>query len=182
MNKEKEKINIKKYEELHNRFKEVKENYDLIIQNIQDIIYRANTKGYVTYISPQVRQLGFAEDFFIGKRVDEIVLPEDREKLMSNFLETIQTGKDITTRFRFKGKNNEIYWFEEKGSIIKDQSDNVIGIIGVLRNITRRVEAEKKLEEKIKKLERINSLIVGREQKMIKLKEKIKSLQQEIKG
>jgi hypothetical protein len=65
MSEEKEKINIKKYEELHNRFKEVKENYNLIIQNIQDIIYKADTKGYVTYISPQVRQLGFAEDFFI---------------------------------------------------------------------------------------------------------------------
>jgi len=78
-------------------------------------------------------------------------------------------------------------------SIRKDQEKNIIGYFLALLDISERkkfreeltrqvTEKTKELQGKIKELEKINRLTVGRELKMIELKKEIKTLKEELNG
>ena len=78
-------------------------------------------------------------------------------------------------------------------SIRRDQENNIIGYFLALLDISERkkfreeltrqvTEKTKELQGKIKELEKINRLTVGRELKMIELKKEIKTLKEELNG
>ena len=61
-------------------------------------------------------------------------------------------------------------------SLIYDAAGQVVGAIESLRDITERKRMEEKLRRNLEELERFNKLAVGRELKMIQLKEEINEL------
>ncbi len=59
---------------------------------------------------------------------------------------------------------------------LKDAEGNVTGIVGFAVDITERKQAEEALQKSMAELERFTRLAVGRELKMIKLKQEVKQL------
>ena len=72
-------------------------------------------------------------------------------------------------------KDGEQIIVDIKGKAVKMQGQNLI--LGIVRDVTDRKKIEEELKEKNKELEKINSLAVGRELKMIELKKEIKELE-----
>jgi len=64
--------------------------------------------------------------------------------------------------------------------IRKDETGEYIGYFFALVDLTEIKEKEKELREKVEELETFNKLAVGRELKMIKLKEEIKELKNQL--
>ncbi|MDD4354196.1 MAG: PAS domain S-box protein, partial [Candidatus Nanoarchaeia archaeon] len=143
---------IKKYEE---ELKKNEEKYRNLIENSNDIVISLDLNGRLTYISPQVLNYGLSPNNLIGKNFAEIVHPQDAKNLMNELKLTISTGKEFPSRFRIINDKRKIYWFEEFGKIVKDNSGKVIGIQSILRDITSRKEIEdslKQSEERFKSL------------------------------
>lgn len=63
-----------------------------------------------------------------------------------------------------------------RGYPVFDENKQVIGLIEFGQRITEHKKAENELKEKIKELERFNRIMVGRENKMIELKQEINDL------
>jgi PAS domain S-box-containing protein len=79
--------------------------------------------------------------------------------------------------------SDEVFWRKDGTSFPVEytstpiyEKDRLAGAVVTFANITERKQAEELLGEKIADLEKMNSLMVGRELKMIELKEKIKDL------
>jgi PAS domain S-box-containing protein len=128
---------------------ESEEKYRTLTENTGDILFSADIRGFVTYVSPQVGKYGFILPDIIGKPLLNFVHPDDRSKVMDNLSRELLEGAQFTSTFRVLDKNGKVHWFEENSSLRKDTSGNPLGIYGVLRDITER----KKVEEALVKSE-----------------------------
>ncbi len=131
-----------------------------IIDTIQDIVYRIDTEGLVTFISDSIRQYGYEPDELVGKNITEIIHPEDREKAKFKIDER-RSGDRRTREFeiRLLTKNKNEIKFEFKESAItsipsfeisaeglydidQDGRKKYIGTQGVARDISKRKSVE----------------------------------------
>ena len=65
-------------------------------------------------------------------------------------------------------------------SVPMRKGDAVVGAVVVFRDITERKKAEAALKEYVADLERFNRLVIGREERMIQLKEEINGLTEKL--
>ncbi|WP_186441583.1 PAS domain S-box protein [Desulfamplus magnetovallimortis] len=66
-------------------------------------------------------------------------------------------GKSAEFEFRAKRKNGEIFQSEHTVSMLKDEAGNPLGIVSVIRDISKRKQAEIILEETLADLEKSNA-------------------------
>ena len=65
---------------------------------------------------------------------------EDDKKILA-------TGEDSQYISEFPMENGESLYFEIKKSAVRDENGNIIGIVGIVDNVSERVRLEKKVEE-----------------------------------
>lgn len=64
---------------------------------------------------------------------------EDDKKILA----TVEDSQYIN---EFPMENGESLYFEIKKSAVRDENGNIIGIVGIVDNVTERVRLEKKVE------------------------------------
>ena len=136
------------------------------------------------YLSDQwFRQLGYNR-LDLEEQEDPLMYlmhPDDRagfEQAIENYS---RGNKDIYSQeFRLKASNGSWKWILSRGRILERyHSGELRRLIGVHLDMTASKEAAQELQENLDELERFNRLVVGRELKMIQLKEEINSLLEE---
>ncbi len=148
--------------------RESEERYRTIIENTSDIIYSADSDGTIRFVSKNLERYGYRPDEIIGRPLSDVLkiigVSEDRERVLSEFRETITTGREFPTIFRAKDRNGRGIWFEEHGKAIRGEGGEIRGAIGVIRDVTERMRAEEALktsETKYRELvENANSIIL----------------------
>ena len=122
--------------------------YRILAENTKDIIYQVDAEGIFTYVSPMISHYGYKQDDIIGHNLVEFIYPDDCEKLKNEFIETITTGREVVSEFRILTPQNCEVWLEENGKVLRDKEGRVIGVTGVLRDITDKKKAELALKER----------------------------------
>jgi PAS domain S-box-containing protein len=112
------------------------------VEDTTDIVYSMNTEGVILFISPQVRRYGFDEKDIVGRRCLELVHEEDRERMGRELERTLRTGEEITSLFRVPAPRGDTVWIEGSGRPQHDDSGEVMGLTGVMRDVTKRTENE----------------------------------------
>ncbi|HRY29861.1 MAG TPA: PAS domain S-box protein, partial [Elusimicrobiota bacterium] len=127
--------------------RESEEKYRELTEQIHDIVYSVDPAGTITYISPQVARYGYTPGDLMSHGFLEFIVPEDRETVLRDFKETMATGVEHPTMVRILGRDGQAHWIEERGRLRRDASENVTGIVGVIRDITESRRAEAALRE-----------------------------------
>ena len=156
---------------------ESEEKYRNIIENIQEVFYRADLEGNLSMISPSgPKQMGYdSVDAMLGLNIAKTLyaVPEERDKFLK-----ILKEKGVVNDY-------EITLTKPDGTIVParlsshfyfDKSGNPLGVEGLVSNITERKAAEAEIRKKAEELEKFGKLAVGRELKMIELKKEINVL------
>ncbi|NMW21225.1 MAG: PAS domain S-box protein [Chlorobiaceae bacterium] len=120
-----------------------------IAEQISEIIFVTDQSGITTYASPAVETItGYKPNEVIGHRFIEFLAEEDMEIAVSLFQEGLKTKKDYILEFRYRKKDGTIFYAELHVQYYENQ-----GFIGLLRDITNRKAAEKKLNDSVMQLE-----------------------------
>jgi len=136
--------------------------YRSLVESTVDVPCNVGADGVIRYVGPQVRTYGFAPDGLVGKQIFEVVLPDDREHVAADFKRALATGETFPTEFRVLAPDGTVYWFEEQSTMQRDEDGGITGLVGVLRNITKRKRAEQELQERERFLTRVmNSSLNG---------------------
>lgn len=94
--------------------------------------------------------------------------PADREKVMGI---AKQDGQVTDFKVRFKRKNGDAYW--TLMSLKHVEFAGQPGWLASVVDIEKQVKAESELQKKLDEIEQMNKLMVGRELKMVELKEQL---------
>lgn len=141
------------YEDITNQkiaekaLKRSEEQYRNLIENSKDIIFSVDNNGRFTYVSPQVEILGFTQDEMLETDILDLIITEDKERVMKDFALTFDSGCDLPTQFRMFDRHGKIRWFEDYGRVLRDDLGNIVGLTGILRDISDRKKAEIALTE-----------------------------------
>ncbi len=132
------------------------EKYRTLAENMYDIVYSADRNGILTYLSPQVEEYGIPPEDLIERSLLDAVHPDDREKLAKDFERTIGKGTEFISTFRILDSDGGVHWFEDFGRIQRGANGEILGVTGVLRDITERKNAEESLIHRDRILEAVS--------------------------
>jgi len=143
--------------------REQEERFRMITNNSQDVIWMLDNNLSITYISPAIEQLvGYPRDEYLAKPHTDIIAPPYYEVLMKALAEELEIEKlpekDLlrsrTIEVEQIRKGGKRIWVEMKISSIRDEENNMIGLLGFSRDITER----KKMEEELVRSYKLESL------------------------
>jgi PAS domain S-box-containing protein len=151
-------INAASYKKLQ----ESEERFRSLNENTPDIIFALNQEGIFSYVNPAMeRILGYSPAEVIGEKFMTFVKTGDEGKIKDLF-DSVWEGKkiipDILASFIAKDGKERI--FSAGGAPNFDSEGHVVGLVGILRDITEQTFLELRLRQ-AKKMEAIGTLAGG---------------------
>jgi PAS domain S-box-containing protein len=189
----------RKVEERTRELQESENRFRRLAENAQDVIYRMSLPdGSYEYMSPASTALfGYAPEEFYGspQLIRTVIHPDWLGYFEEQWSRLLHGDMPPTYEFAIIHKSGDIRWMNQRNILIRGEGGRIIAIEGIVTDITERKRSEEelrklneKLEERVRdrtaelenknrELERMNRLFVGRELKMVELKERIKELE-----
>ena len=127
--------------------KESEERNRAIIQNTNDWIWETDEQGKYCFCSDKiVKILGYAVDEIIGKTPFDMMPIEEGKRVRAIFQSHVETKRPIVELENWNlHKDGHLVCMLTNGSPKFDATGNLIGFLGVDKDITERKEAEKEL-------------------------------------
>lgn len=146
-------------------------NLQSILKTIPDIVFRLDTRGNFTFISPAIVKYLKSPESLLGRPIIELVAPEDRNKTQQRLTER-RTGEratvDLEIRLLLTKEDSESvethrYFSLSAEGIYRPEGSNsnrFLGTQGIVKDITNRKRLEHQLIQ-AQKMEVIGSLAAG---------------------
>ena len=142
-----------------------------IFDGARDGIIVLDKTGKVVRINKYVQEIGgYTEDELVGKRIDvlEMVPPQSMAKILAAF-DKLEKGQDVPPyEIEVYLKTGEKRISEIHSSLAR-QRGRVVGIVGIMRDITERKRAEEELKQSF---ERLRSTMEGTVEALISTTER----------
>ncbi len=122
------------------------ERFRSLVENTSDTIWEIDSEGVYVYVSPRVRDLlGYEPVEIIGKTPFEFMPSTDSEKVKVDFNQ-FKTAKKPFMNYKsiFIHKSGYPVVLESSGEPILNDDNDVTGYRGIDRDVTERVQAEKR--------------------------------------
>jgi PAS domain S-box-containing protein len=177
--------------------------YRTLVNSLPDCIARFDADGRHTFVNDAItRAFGVTRDHFIGRTLRECAAPRKEEenallegKIRQAFEDAVPNRLEAEWQTVEGTRHYDIQHVPER-----DESGRVVGVLGIAHDITERKLAEEELhrlkdeleqrvrertaelEAKIAEIERLNKVFIGRELRMVELKERISELEERVAG
>src|SRR4051794_30848568 len=159
-----------------------------LIKNAPDPVFVSDLEGKSLEANAAVSELlGFRRDEVVEQSLPRFISEEETREFTAALREVVERGVTRNARLNPRAATGEVIPTSLNASALRDTDGNVIGAIGVLRDmrayeaVVRDLEESKtELQEKILDLEKFEEVVVGRELKMIALEKELENVQREI--
>ncbi len=158
---------ISKRKSVEDALKRRKDLYQLLAENVTDVIWVGDLHANLAYVSPSViRQSGFTVEEImadpakvINKKAFELALRAYREQLKHDE----EHGPDEEPNpmeLEVSHKDGHKIWTETHWSLLRDKDGPPVGIIGIVRDITERKRYEEALKRSESELRRLSQRVL----------------------
>jgi PAS domain S-box-containing protein len=122
--------------------------FAFIAEHTSDVIVRADADGRIRFVSQAVRRYGYAPEDLIDTRADWLVHPADAEALIKATQALLRGQIDPIARrqHRFRAADGAWVWMEGNPYIVFGAKGEVVEIVNIFRDVTRRRELEAQAE------------------------------------
>lgn len=159
-----------------------------LIEDAPDPVFVSDLEGKIIQANDAVSELlGFLKDEVLEQSLSRFISAEETREFTAALREVVERGVTRNARLNPRSASGEVIPTTLNASALRDPDGNVIGAIGILRDmrayeqVVRDLEQSKaELTEKILDLEKFEEVVVGRELKMIALEKELENLQAEV--
>jgi PAS domain S-box-containing protein len=138
------------------------EQYRLLAENIQDVIWMMDMNFAFTFVSPSIERLqGWTPSEYLKLRPEDIMTPESLDKALNelNLKNSLRQKKGFspglsTLELELCHKDGTTVWAEIAASFLMGEDGAPTGVLGMARNISERRKAEKEKRELLESLAR----------------------------
>lgn len=138
--------------------------FQIIAENIGDVIYQMNLTQKFTYISPSIYQMfGYTQEEWVGTHLSDHASSKAYQQMLGiivKSLKEIATFKDVIFETEMLHKDGTVIPVEILGRIILNENKIPVGLQGVTRDITERKETERQLRLQAVALESAANAII----------------------
>jgi len=140
---------------MRRRLRRTQYEYQELIESVNDLIFTLDREGRFRFLNRQVTALtGFHRAEWLGRRLMEVVLPDDRTDTARNLEETLQ-GRAKIFEMRIRCADGQVRYFSANINPIFEKGQ-ISGVAGIARDMTQR----KQLEQEIVELKNFNESII----------------------
>ena len=157
---------------------ESEEKYRLLADNTLDCIWKTDKDMRFTYVNPAIfPMLGFTPEEWTGSSLAEHCSENEFKKAKNIIAEEMRKDNySATFEITLVDKDGKDIPVEINGKILIDENKNIVELQGTTRDITERKIAAKELEQRLGELEIYYKATLGREGRIIELKQEINRL------
>ena len=132
------------------------ERYRLLAENVTDVIWTMDMNLQYTYVSPSViQQRGYSVEEVMTQGLEENLTPASIETATKVFTEGLAADKmepkDLhrlwTVELEVYCKDGSTIWTEQKTTFLRDADGQLVGILGVSRDISEHKRADEAVRE-----------------------------------
>lgn len=131
--------------ELNKSQQKAHEDITTLFDNMDEVFFSLGiTSNRLLQMSPACEKVyGYAPaDFKANSNLwFDLVLDEDKVKF-NDYFNDLYRGKPVHVEYRIRHKDNSERWVETKMSLTKDKAGNLIHIVGITSDVTKRKHAE----------------------------------------
>ncbi len=141
-------LNIHHLEAAKQKISENERRFMSLAQGSPVGIFQTDETGKGIYVNKKWRDIvGISEAQGYDFGWVAAIHPEDRQKFLKRWAHAFSSKTDFALRFRFQNSEKGTRWVKSHASPYYDERGNFIGYVGTLEDITKRKQAEDKLEE-----------------------------------
>jgi len=114
---------------------------DLLPEEADDLIVRADAQGVILYVSEGCRAFGYEPEDLIGHLASDVVHPEDRAKLAANTASLFSAdapGRPVNREHRFLCKDGSWIWLEGHPTVLPSADGRLGDVLNRFRDVTAR--------------------------------------------
>lgn len=139
---------------IEEKIRESEEKYRTLVETLREVIYELDPEGTVTYISPSIEEfLEYPPEQVIGQDFRRFIHPEDILRIQEGAQAVLQ-GQSVSNEYRGLTRSGQTRWMHTFSQPIV-QGEQIVGLRGILTDITKRRQAEDRLlqsEQKYRQL------------------------------
>ncbi len=144
---------------LFDKIRESEEKYRNLVEDIEDVIFRMDKNGRYLFLNKALQKVTgyFPQEFYETASLATNMIHKDDVQMVKETTQKIlddelKASKDL--EYRIYCKNGKELWLSQNTYPIKNKNGNIIGVEGIIRDITDR----KKIEDQIRRSERLASI------------------------
>ncbi|MBI9074157.1 MAG: PAS domain S-box protein [Desulfatibacillum sp.] len=146
------------------------ERYRLVAENTNDVIWTTDLNLQWTYVSPSVyRMRGYHPEEVLEQEFSDVLTRESTQKVLEMFADELerelyQPGpepRSLVLDMEFLKRDGGTVWGESACTFIRGDKGQVVGVLGITRDITERKKAEEerlKLEERLQQAQKLEAM------------------------
>jgi diguanylate cyclase (GGDEF)-like protein/PAS domain S-box-containing protein len=138
------------------RFQNISKYFESILQDSTDIIFTLDTEGFILKFNRGAQMhFGYTQEEIVGKPLTCLFVNEsDHQKILSNVL---LSGKTVNEEIPLKTNTGGIILVNLSMSEMKNDNNQIIGLVGTAKDITEKKSLEMEL---LKKNELLSKLVI----------------------
>ncbi len=117
------------------RFEETKSRFEMLTENMTDVVYRVNLEGELVWVSPSATtQLGWLAGDLIGHSVLDLIFVEDHARVLAwrRLLHLGENLEELTIRVR--QSSGDFVWMKVRAAPTRAETGRVNGVVVSLRD------------------------------------------------
>jgi PAS domain S-box-containing protein len=130
------------------KLKASEEKYKTLVETSRDIIFTVDLKGNFLFTNQAFEKLlGYTAEEVKGLNGFELVHPEDSKAVTQQFARLVKGESVDNMEYRYRRKDGSYISILNSASPVFDSTGKVVAAFGVARDITRRKQAERTVQE-----------------------------------
>jgi PAS domain S-box-containing protein/putative nucleotidyltransferase with HDIG domain len=144
---------------------DAEEKYHSLIEQIPAAVYTDSIGDHSSklYVSPQIEKLsGYTPLEWVSDPDlwSNIISPEDRDLVKTEYQNTNRTGKRFLIEYRIITRDGRIVWVRDEASLLNDSKGKPVCRQGVILDITNQKQAELELRQRVEELAAFQSIVL----------------------